>query len=120
MLQRVLRLRRCTVPHRRDAQLDQGPASGSIAGATAAQIERVIRLSLRDDATVRRRRKAPWASLDCRFSLPSLVALTTPHFLDAGNLSNLVLQVSIVALVAIGSTLVRALHPAGSASGRGP
>ena len=35
-----------------------------------------------------------------------LVALTTPRFLEAGNLSNLVLQVSIVALVAIGSTLV--------------
>jgi ribose transport system permease protein len=35
-----------------------------------------------------------------------LVALTTPRFLEAGNLSNLVLQVSIVALVGIGSTLV--------------
>ena len=35
-----------------------------------------------------------------------LVALTTPRFLDAGNVSNLVLQVSIVALVGIGSTLV--------------
>jgi ribose transport system permease protein len=35
-----------------------------------------------------------------------LVALTTPRFVEAGNLSNLVLQVSIVALVAIGSTLV--------------
>ncbi len=35
-----------------------------------------------------------------------LTALTTPRFLDAGNLSNLALQVSIVAIVAIGSTFV--------------
>jgi ribose transport system permease protein len=35
-----------------------------------------------------------------------VVALTTPRFLDPGNLSNLSLQVSIVALVAIGSTFV--------------
>jgi ribose transport system permease protein len=35
-----------------------------------------------------------------------LVAATTSNFLDAGNLSNLVLQVSIVAIVAIGSTMV--------------
>src|SRR4030095_12942072 len=41
-----------------------------------------------------------------RFIVALLVALTTPRFLEAGNLSNLVLQVSIVALVAIGSTLV--------------
>jgi ribose transport system permease protein len=36
----------------------------------------------------------------------ALVALTTDHFVDPGNLQNLALQVSIVALVAIGSTLV--------------
>ncbi|MFO1151738.1 MAG: ABC transporter permease [Alsobacter sp.] len=36
----------------------------------------------------------------------ALVAATTPAFRDAGNLSNLVLQVSIVAIVAIGSTMV--------------
>jgi ribose transport system permease protein len=36
----------------------------------------------------------------------SVTALTTPRFLDAGNLSNLALQVSIVAIVAIGSTFV--------------
>jgi ribose transport system permease protein len=35
-----------------------------------------------------------------------VVALTTNNFLDAGNLSNLTLQVSIVAIVAIGSTVV--------------
>jgi ribose transport system permease protein len=35
-----------------------------------------------------------------------VVALTTPRFIDAGNLSNLSLQVSIVSLVAIGSTFV--------------
>jgi len=35
-----------------------------------------------------------------------VTAITTPHFLDAGNLSNLALQVSIVAVVAIGSTVV--------------
>jgi ribose transport system permease protein len=36
----------------------------------------------------------------------ALVALTTPRFLDPGNLGNLALQVSITALVAIGSTIV--------------
>jgi ribose transport system permease protein len=35
-----------------------------------------------------------------------LVAATTQNFLDRGNLSNLVLQVSIVAIIAIGSTVV--------------
>jgi ribose transport system permease protein len=35
-----------------------------------------------------------------------IVALTTDRFLDPGNLSNLSLQVSIVALIAIGSTIV--------------
>jgi ribose transport system permease protein len=35
-----------------------------------------------------------------------LVAATTSSFLDPGNLSNLVLQVSIVAVVAVGSTMV--------------
>ena len=35
-----------------------------------------------------------------------MVAVTTPTFLDPGNLNNLVLQVSIVAIVAIGSTIV--------------
>jgi ribose transport system permease protein len=35
-----------------------------------------------------------------------VVALTTNRFLDVGNLSNLILQVSIVAIVAIGSTIV--------------
>ena len=35
-----------------------------------------------------------------------IVAVTTDRFLDAQNLSNLALQVSIVALVAIGSTIV--------------
>jgi ribose transport system permease protein len=35
-----------------------------------------------------------------------VVALTTERFLDLGNLSNLILQVSIVAIVAIGSTIV--------------
>jgi ribose transport system permease protein len=35
-----------------------------------------------------------------------VVALTTANFLDPGNLSNLALQVSIVAIVAIGSTVV--------------
>ncbi len=34
------------------------------------------------------------------------VAFTTDRFLEAGNLSNLVLQVSIIAIVAIGSTFV--------------
>jgi ribose transport system permease protein len=36
----------------------------------------------------------------------ALVALTTDHFLERGNLSNLVLQVSIVSIIAIGSTIV--------------
>jgi ribose transport system permease protein len=35
-----------------------------------------------------------------------LVAATTVNFLDTGNLSNLILQVSIVAIIAIGSTIV--------------
>lgn len=35
-----------------------------------------------------------------------VVALTTDRFLDLGNLSNLILQVSVVAIVAIGSTIV--------------
>src|SRR5215218_13854 len=35
-----------------------------------------------------------------------LVAATTANFLDRGNLSNLILQVSIVAIIAIGSTMV--------------
>ena len=38
--------------------------------------------------------------------IAALTALTTPRFLDPGNLSNLALQVSIVAIVAIGSTFV--------------
>jgi ribose transport system permease protein len=36
----------------------------------------------------------------------AIVAATTPRFIDAGNVSNLILQVSIVAIVAIGSTIV--------------
>ena len=35
-----------------------------------------------------------------------LVAVTTPTFLDPGNINNLILQVSIVAVVAVGSTIV--------------
>jgi ribose transport system permease protein len=35
-----------------------------------------------------------------------VVALTTPAFADFGNLNNLVLQVSIVAIMAVGSTIV--------------
>jgi ribose transport system permease protein len=35
-----------------------------------------------------------------------LVAATTANFLDRGNLANLILQVSIVAIIAIGSTMV--------------
>jgi ribose transport system permease protein len=35
-----------------------------------------------------------------------IVAVTTPTFLDLGNLRNLVLQVSIIAIVAVGSTVV--------------
>jgi len=38
--------------------------------------------------------------------ITTLVALTTDRFLNPGNLSNLALQVSIVALIAIGSTVV--------------
>ena len=34
------------------------------------------------------------------------VALTTDRFLEGGNLSNLVLQVSIIAIVAIGFSLL--------------
>jgi len=40
------------------------------------------------------------------FVVSLVVALTTRRFLDSGNLANLSLQVSIVALVAIGSTFV--------------
>lgn len=40
------------------------------------------------------------------FAITTLVALTTDRFLNPGNLSNLALQVSIVALIAIGSTVV--------------
>jgi ribose transport system permease protein len=36
----------------------------------------------------------------------ALVALTTPSFRDLGNLNNLILQVSIIAIVAVGSTIV--------------
>lgn len=46
---------------------------------------------------------APLAAL---LAVVAIVALTTPRFLDVGNLSNLTLQVSIVAIVAIGSTFV--------------
>ncbi|WP_068117324.1 ABC transporter permease [Tropicimonas marinistellae] len=46
---------------------------------------------------------APLAAL---LIVTAIAALTTPRFLDAGNLSNLALQVSIVAIVAIGSTFV--------------
>lgn len=35
-----------------------------------------------------------------------VVAVTTPAFADLGNLNNLILQVSIVAIVAVGSTIV--------------
>ena len=38
-----------------------------------------------------------------------VVALTTERFLNPGNLSNLSLQVSIVALIAIGSSIGAAL-----------
>jgi ribose transport system permease protein len=40
------------------------------------------------------------------FLVALLVALTTRNFLDPGNISNLALQVSIVAIIAIGSTIV--------------
>ncbi len=46
---------------------------------------------------------APLAAL---LIVTAIAALTTPRFLDTGNLSNLALQVSIVAIVAIGSTFV--------------
>ena len=46
---------------------------------------------------------APLAAL---LLVTAVAALTTPRFVDAGNLSNLALQVSIVAIVAIGSTFV--------------
>ncbi|MCB1347790.1 MAG: ABC transporter permease [Maritimibacter sp.] len=46
---------------------------------------------------------APLAAL---LLVTAVAALSTPRFLDAGNLSNLALQVSIVAIVAIGSTFV--------------
>lgn len=46
---------------------------------------------------------APLAAL---LLVAAITALATPRFLDAGNLSNLALQVSIVAIVAIGSTFV--------------
>lgn len=36
----------------------------------------------------------------------ALVAIATPTFRDLGNLNNLVLQVSIVAIVAVGATIV--------------
>ena len=36
----------------------------------------------------------------------AVAALTTEHFFDTGNLSNLALQVSVVSIVAIGSTIV--------------
>jgi ribose transport system permease protein len=36
----------------------------------------------------------------------AFVALTTPSFRDLGNLNNLILQVSIIAIVAVGSTIV--------------
>lgn len=46
------------------------------------------------------------APLSALLLVALVVALTTPRFLDSGNLSNLALQVSIVAIVAIGSTFV--------------
>jgi ribose transport system permease protein len=45
-------------------------------------------------------------ALSAMILVAAVVALTTDHFLERGNLSNLVLQVSIVAIVAIGSTFV--------------
>lgn len=45
-------------------------------------------------------------ALSAMILVAALVAATTNHFLDQGNLSNLVLQVSIVSIVAIGSTVV--------------
>ncbi|MCY3984586.1 MAG: ABC transporter permease [Roseovarius sp.] len=46
---------------------------------------------------------APLAAL---LLVAAIAAFTTPRFLDAGNLSNLALQVSIISIVAIGSTFV--------------
>jgi ribose transport system permease protein len=46
---------------------------------------------------------APLAALAL---VAAVTALTTPRFLDAGNLANLALQVSVVAIVAIGATFV--------------
>ncbi len=45
-------------------------------------------------------------ALGAMFLVAFVVALTTDRFIDAGNLSNLALQVSIVAIIAIGSTFV--------------
>jgi ribose transport system permease protein len=45
-------------------------------------------------------------ALGAMILVAALVALTTDHFLERGNLSNLVLQVSIVSIIAIGSTIV--------------
>lgn len=45
-------------------------------------------------------------ALSAMILVAALVAATTNHFLEQGNLSNLVLQVSIVSIVAIGSTVV--------------
>jgi ribose transport system permease protein len=45
-------------------------------------------------------------ALGAMLLVAAFVAVTTNHFLEQGNLSNLVLQVSIVAIIAIGSTLV--------------
>jgi ribose transport system permease protein len=45
-------------------------------------------------------------ALSAMILVAAFVALTTSHFLDQGNLANLALQVSIVAIVAIGSTVV--------------
>jgi ribose transport system permease protein len=45
-------------------------------------------------------------ALSAMLLVAAMVALTTNRFLDPGNLSNLALQVSIVSIVAIGSTLV--------------
>ena len=46
------------------------------------------------------------APLTALVIVAAVTSLTTPRFLDPGNLSNLALQVSIVAIVAIGSTFV--------------
>lgn len=44
--------------------------------------------------------------LAAMFIVAAFVALTTSSFRDAGNLNNLILQVSIVAIIAVGSTIV--------------